>query len=284
MILEHEIPSGSKLYFGKSAKLKRDIENSSAKILEELGFIEISTPLFSYHQDETFIDSNILVRVNDTKNNSVSLRADSTVDVVRIATNRLARSENVKKWFYIQPIFSFPTNEQHQIAAEILNGELSEVADIALKLLKNINIEFTFQIANMAISNLLTENYGISIEDIKSIRLDKLLKYNLTWIEALVSITNIEDLEDLSIYPEDIASELSKMRELAKKIDSKNCILSPLYYAPMHYYNSLIFRAFSAQSLYATGGVYNIKGVSGAGFAIYTDAIIAKKMQKGIDE
>ncbi len=284
MILEHEIPSGSKLYFGKSAKLKRDIENSSAKILEELGFSEISTPLFSYHQDETFIDSNILVRVNDTKNNSVSLRADSTVDVVRIATNRLARSENVKKWFYIQPIFSFPTNEQHQIAAEILNGELSEVADIALKLLKNINIEFTFQIANMAISNLLTENYGISIEDIKSIRLDKLLKYNLTWIEALVSITNIEDLEDLSIYPEDIASELSKMRELAKKIDSKNCILSPLYYAPMHYYNSLIFRAFSAQSLYATGGVYNIKGVSGAGFAIYTDAIIAKKMQKGIDE
>ena len=52
MIFEHEIPSGSKLYFGESAKVKREIEFVSAELLENLGFEEIVTPLFSYHQRE----------------------------------------------------------------------------------------------------------------------------------------------------------------------------------------------------------------------------------------
>ncbi len=280
MILEHEIPSGSKLYFGKSAKLKREIENKSAKMLESFGFSEISTPLFSYHQQEGFIDSKVLVRINDTQNHEVSLRADSTVDVVRIATNRLSRSEDIKKWFYIQPIFSFPTNEHHQIGAEILDGTLSQVANISLKLLDEIGLDFKLQLANMAIANLLISNYGVDLDDIKSVKLDKLLKYNLKWIKSLVNISKVEDLKDLSIYPEDIAQELKSMLSVAKEIESSKIIVSPLYYAPMHYYNSLLFRAFNGQDLYLTGGVYNIKGVNGAGFAIYTDAIIAKKMQR----
>jgi len=47
MVYEHEIPSGSKLYFGESAKIKREIEFVSAELLDNLGFEEIVTPLFS---------------------------------------------------------------------------------------------------------------------------------------------------------------------------------------------------------------------------------------------
>ena len=54
MILEHEIPNGSKLYFGESAKVKRDIEYVASETLDNLGFEEIVTPLFSYHQHESF--------------------------------------------------------------------------------------------------------------------------------------------------------------------------------------------------------------------------------------
>jgi len=135
MIFEHEIPSSSRLYFGKSAKLKREIEQSSATILQELGFSEISTPLFSYHQHNVFNDSRVLIRLNDAKNSQVSLRADSTVDVVRIVTKRLSRSEDTKKWFYIQPIFTFPTTEVYQIGAEVIGGSLDELANIATKIL-----------------------------------------------------------------------------------------------------------------------------------------------------
>ena len=35
MIFEHEIPKGSRLYFGKTAKAKRVLENSVCEILEK---------------------------------------------------------------------------------------------------------------------------------------------------------------------------------------------------------------------------------------------------------
>ena len=280
MIYEHEIPSGSRLYFGKSAKLKREIENSSAKILENLGFNEIVTPLFSYHQHNIFNDSKVLVRINDSLNSPVSLRADSTVDVVRIVTKRLSRSENSKKWFYIQPIFTYPTVEIHQIGAEIIDASLEEVANIAIKILKEQNINSTFQLANIAIAHILVNNYGFLLEDIKNIKLEKILNSNYSWIDSLVNIETVQDLNDLSIYPDDIKAELEKIKNVAQKIDLDNILISPLYYAPMRYYNSLVFRSFEGNNLFATGGVYNIDDVKGGGFAIYTDAIIAKKMQR----
>ena len=284
MIFEHEIPQNSRLYFGESAKLKREIENICSYKLEKLGFSEIVTPLFSYHQHEGFIDDRVLVRLNDSNNEEVSLRADSTVDVVRIVTKRLGRSQDNKRWFYIQPIFTYPTNEQYQIGAEVIEGSLEEVANISLNLLNDLDIDFNFQVANIAIAYTLVNNYGFELDDIKNIRLDKIMSKNYDWIEPLVGISTLDDLKDLSIYPDDIRFELEKIANAVRSIEAKDILVSPLYYAPMHYYNSLIFRAFSAQSLYATGGIYSIKGVSGAGFAIYTDAIIAKKMQKGIDE
>ncbi len=280
MVYEHEIPSGSKLYFGKSAKLKREVEKICSDYLESQNFSEIVTPIFSYHQQESFLDTKVLVRLNDATNHEVSLRADSTVDVVRIATKRLNRSEDVKKWFYIQPIFAFATNEQYQVGAEVIDGTLEEVADIALTLLDKLDVEFNFQVANIAIANLLIKEYGFKEEDIKNIKLEKILNSNYSWIAPLVEVNCIDDLEDLSIYPKDIQAELKKIKDAVSKIKAKNILISPLYYAPMRYYKSLVFRAFKGTKLYSTGGVYSIKGINGAGFAIYTDDIIANKMQR----
>ena len=280
MIFEHEIPSSSRLYFGKSAKLKREIEQISANSLEQFGFSEISTPLFSYHQHTVFDDSSVLIRVNDSHNNQVSLRADSTVDVVRIVTKRLSRSENVKKWFYIQPIFTYPTTELHQIGAEIIDGTLDECANIAIDILNKLELKSSFQLANIAIAHTLVESYGFDIDDIKNIRLEKILSSKYEWVEQLVNIEKIEDLQDLSPFPQDIKDELIKLKESAQAINLKDILISPLYYAPMRYYNSLVFRAFEGEKLYLTGGIYTVQDVQGGGFALYTDAIIAKKMQR----
>ena len=46
MIYEHEIPTGSKLYFGESAKLKRSLERVASELFYEAGFEEIVTPFF----------------------------------------------------------------------------------------------------------------------------------------------------------------------------------------------------------------------------------------------
>lgn len=281
MIFEHEIPSGSRLYFGKSAKIKREIESIASETLETLGFEEIVTPLFSYHQHECFDDQKPLVRLNDEENHEVTLRADSTADVVRIVTKRLGRSTESKKWFYIQPTVTFPTKEQYQIGAEVIDGSFEKIAETTTTLLKQIGAEPVMQIANIRIPHLLNEKYAVSLDVLKSMNVEQIMGADLPWIEQLVRINSVNDLDDLSVFPDDIKAELEKIKEATQKVAYNNMVISPLFYAKMRYYDSLTFRMFEGNSLLAMGGIYTIDGVEAAGFALYTDECISKKMNRG---
>ena len=280
MIFEHEIPSGSKLYFGESAKVKRDMEYVSSEILDNLGFEEIVTPLFSYHQHESFNDKKPLVRLNDEENNEVTLRADSTADVVRIVTKRLGRSTESKKWFYNQPTVTFPTTEQYQIGAEIIDGTFEDVVKTSTLLLSEIGAEAVMQISNIRIPHLLNEKYGVSLEVLKSMHVEQILSADLDWIEALVRVNKVEDLNDISMFPSDIQEELVKIKDATEKAEYDNMVISPLFYAKMRYYDSLTFRMFEDNALLAMGGIYTIDGVEAAGFALYTDECITNKMSR----
>ena len=279
MIFEHEIPSGSKLYFGQSAKIKREIEFVSAEMLENLGFEEIVTPLFSYHQHESFDDKKPLVRLNDEQNHEVTLRADSTADVVRIVTKRLGRSTESKKWFYVQPTVTFPTQEQYQIGAEVIDGSFEEIVRTTIMLLGEIGAEPVMQVANIRIPHLLNEKYGVSLEVLKAMHVEQILQSDLPWIDQLVRLNSVEDLEDLSAFPDDIRAELEKIKAATQKVEYANMVISPLFYAKMRYYDSLTFRMFEGNSLLAMGGTYTIDGVEAAGFALYTDECILSKMK-----
>lgn len=281
MIFEHEIPSGSRLYFGQSAKIKREIEHISSQTLDAMGFEEIVTPLFSYHQHESFDEKTPLVRLNDTNNHEVTLRADSTADVVRIVTKRLGRSTESKKWFYIQPTVTFPTKEQYQVGAEIIGGSFTEVAETTVALLEKLDEIPLMQISNIRIPHLLNEKYGVSLEVLKSMHVEQIIEANLPWIEQLVEMHRLDDLDDLSVFPNDIKAELEKIKEAASVINYSHVVISPLYYAAMRYYDSLTFRMFEGNTLMATGGIYHVEGVEAAGFALYTDACISSKINKG---
>ncbi len=281
MVYEHEIPSGSKLYFGESAKIKREIEFVSAELLENLGFAEIVTPLFSYHQHESFDDKKPLLKLNDEQNHEVTLRADSTADVVRIVTKRLGRSTESKKWFYVQPTVTFPTKEQYQIGAEVIDGSFEEVAKTAVMLLAEMDAKPVMQIANIRIPHLLNEKYGVSLEVLKSMHVEQIMGTDLPWIEQLVRMNAVSDLDDLSAFPSDIRVELEKIKEATEQVKYDNMVVSPLFYAKMRYYDSLTFRMFEDNSLLAMGGIYTIDGVEAAGFALYTDECICYKMDKG---
>jgi len=250
-------------------------------MLENLGYEEIVTPIFSYHQHECFDNQKLLVRLNDESNHEVTLRADSTADVVRIVTKRLGRSTESKKWFYIQPTVTFPTKEQYQIGAEILGGSFEEVASAATMLLKEIDIEPIMQIANIRIPHLLNEKYGVSLEVLKSMHVEQIMQTELPWIEQLVRINTIEDLEDLEAFPSDIREELEKIKKATENVSYDKMVISPLFYAKMRYYDSLTFRMFEGNSLLAMGGIYSIDGVEAAGFALYTDECIVNKMNRG---
>ncbi len=278
MVYAHEIPDGSKLYFGASAKIKREIEFVSAELLENLGFEEIVTPLFSYHQHESFESQKPLVRLNDEQNHQVTLRADSTADVVRIVTKRLGRSCASKKWFYIQPTLTFPTYEQYQIGAEVIDGSFKEVVKTTIMLLSEMDAHPILQIANIRIPHLLNEKYGVSLDLLKSMHVEQVMDSELPWIEQLVCMSKVSDLDDLSAFPKDIEEELQKIKEATQSVRYDKMLISPLFYAKMRYYDSLTFRMFEGNTLLAKGGIYTVDGIEAAGFALYTDECIVYKM------
>jgi len=275
MIFEHEIPAGSRLYFGDSAKVKRKIEQIASEILEREGFEEIVTPLFSYHQHQSIRDNKELIRLSDPQNREVTLRADSTIDVVRLVTKRLGRTTAQKKWFYIQPVFRYPTQEINQIGAEWLDGKLSDVLDVTMSIFKELEISPVLQISNIQIPVIISLEFGIPLEWFACMQVEKLLGTKYKWLEELVRVQNPQQLESvMPNVPEVLRLELEKMRELIKSVHYENTVLAPLYYAKMRYYDGLFFQCFKNNTPLASGGHFNNDEILAAGFALYTDALI----------
>ena len=282
MILEHEIPNGSKLYFGKSAKVKREIEKVASDILDANGFEEIVTPIFSYHQHKSIADERELVKVNDAKNNSISLRADSTIDVVRIIEKRLGRNTEQKKWFYVQPVITYPTTEQYQVGVEFMGEKkLSSVLNIAVDIFDKLEVEPLIQISNMRIPNILAEMFDeFSIDDFRHLNIEKFLNLKIEWLEKLVYLQHVEQIDELlEIVPESIKTELLKMKSLCSEIKCDKSVLAPMYYAKMLYYDELFFRSILGNEVFARGGRYKNEDTASVGFAIYTDIIIEEKVK-----
>jgi histidyl-tRNA synthetase len=276
MIFEHEIPEGSKLYFGDSAKRKRFIEQVASEVLYKEGFEEIVTPLFSYHQHDSISDTKELIRINDTENNKMSLRADSTIDVVRIITKRLGRNTTHSKWFYIQPIYRYPSSEKNQVGAEIIGEcDLSAVLNQSMEIFNRLEVEPLLQISNIAIPKKLSRLLDIDLDDFRHINIQKFLALDIDWLTKLVYLQHPEDVDSvIDIVPEEIREELLKMREMCGKIAYKNKVIAPLYYAKMLYYDELFFRVIQGNDIYARGGRYMNEDVTSVGFAIYTDTLI----------
>lgn len=283
MILEHEIPNGSKLYFGKSAKIKRHIEKVASDILDKNGYEEIVTPVFSYHQHQSIADEKELIRINDEKNNALSLRADSTIDVVRIIEKRLGSNTDEKKWFYIQPVFTYPTTEQYQVGVEYMGEKnLAVVSNIATDIFEKLEVKPLIQISNMKIAKILTEMFEqLTIDDFRHINIDKFLSLDVDWLNKLVYLQYVEQVDELlDIVPEAIKVELEKMKALCEDMKYDKVVLAPMYYAKMLYYDELFFRAIVDNEVYARGGRYKNEDLTSVGFAIYTDTI-CEELSKG---
>ncbi len=279
MILEHEIPQGSKLYFGKSAKLKRHIEKVASDVLYDNGFEEIVTPIFSYHQHHSIADEKELIRINDEKNHNISLRADSTVDVVRLIQKRLGRNTAQKKWFYIQPVVTYPTNEQYQVGVESVGSDdLAEVLGLCMEILQKLELHPLLQLSNIKIPRILVEMFDeLTLDDFRHINIDKILSLDEEWLTKLVYLQHVEQLDEvLALAPKEIQVELAKLKALASKLKYDHVVLAPMYYAKMLYYHELFFRVIDANEVLARGGEYEVDAQTSVGFAIYSDELVEK--------
>lgn len=278
MKLEHEIPSGTKLYFGETAKIKRKIEAIASDVLYEAGYEELITPLFSYHQHLSIANEKELIRMNDMQNYQLTLRADSTIDVVRLLDKRLGRNTTHQKWFYIQPIYMYPSKEIYQIGAEYIGEKnLSTVLQSAVDTVNALGIKPLLQISNIRIPQLISKELDIDIDDFRHINIQKLLDKKVSWLKDVIYLEKLEDIDAvIEVVPETIKVELRRMKELAENIEYDNFVIAPLYYAKMLYYDELYFRMIENNDVFARGGRYVNDEVTSVGFALYTDKIIEK--------
>lgn len=274
MILEHEIPQGGKLYFGKTAKLKREIEKTASEVFYNNGFEEIITPSFSFLQHQQNFSDRKIIRLSSENNQQVSLRYDSTIDAIRIITKRLTRSTGSKKWFYIQPVFSYPSNEIHQIGAECLEiKEFNHLLDISTQLFNKWNIYPYMQISNTNIAQLCAKELGIDKQNILQMQVDALLQDSL--LNQLVRIHTINDLQNfIQNSPLFLKEELEKLFDSAKSCKYDNIIISTLQDVPVDYYCDITFRAFMQNVTLLLGGNYTIDNTPSCGFGIYTDNVL----------
>ncbi len=274
MIGEYEIPKGSKLYFGDRARQKRALENRAAELLSGAGFEEILTPIFSYHQGD--LRDRQVIRFGDESNHAVSLRADSSLEVVRLILKRLGRATAQRKWFYIQPVLHYPTRETHQIGAESIDGEsLPQMTALAARLLKALEIEATLQVGSITVCEEVARLIGKPIEALLGNQLHHLLESKEPWVAPLARLSDPADLPAvIKKVPQSLHAPLAKMGEVAQAANWPRVALSPLYYGQMSYYDGLYFRFIRGNDLLAMGGDYESGEGRASGFALYTDALL----------
>ncbi len=281
MIYEHEIPSKSRLYFAKSAKQKREIERIASDVLYANEYEEIVTPFFSYHQHQS-MDEKSLIRYSDAKNHILSMRADSTLDVVRIITKRLGRSVKQKKWFYIQPVFQYPSSEQYQIGAEFLeNCDLSQSINISAEIIKKLDLRPLLQISNINIPRLISQEFDLPLSVFQNTNLEEIFALNETWLSRLASLQHVSQIDEvMDAVPETIKNELEKIKSLCASIDYDNIVIAPLFYTKMRYYDNLFFRYIENNIILGAGGEYSYDKIDSTGFALQTDNLIEELSKK----
>ena len=276
MIFEHEIPTGSRLYFGKRAKAKRELENKASVFLQNAGFEEILTPNFSYTGHQSIDEDKDLITLSDEENNSLALRADSTLDVVRIISKRLGRTTEHKKWFYIQPVFTYPANETYQIGAEWIGYDtISDIVNLNCSLLQELSLEPIVQIANINIPLIISKEYNVDIEVFKNGEIGALFDLEISWLSKLISIENSEQLEEImDTIPDVLKKECQKLIDITKNISYEKVKISPIYYSAMKYYDNIYYRVIEGNLTLAKGGGYKSDGIKSLGFALYTDNLL----------
>lgn len=284
MLGEHEIPAGSNLYFGNSARLKREFETLACVLLSKSGFDEIVTPYFTFgnhSNSDVLVSDGQTIKISDRDNNNLYLRADSSIDVIRLITKRLGRSTKHRKWFYIQPVFHYPSTEINQIGAEFMDcdDELG-VMKLAVEVLEKANIKFIIQVSNAKLTRIAASESGLDFELFKSKNIAKLKSANIDWLNLLISLEDVSELEAAILkMPSKLAVELQNFYDSISCLGTMNVKIDTLYVSTTAYYTGLFFRIFNSNEIFVKGGAYKANEKDSFGFSIYTDTVVKQMLR-----
>jgi len=200
-----QIPTGLRDLLPEEMKVKRSIENITAKLFESYGYEEVVTPTFEFLEViESGAGKDIreqLFLFTDREGGILSLRPEMTVSIARLAATHLTEVELPQRLFYMANVFRHvqPQIAQYrefwQVGIEMLGAPGpwadSEVITIAVKALQNMGLEnFKISLNQIGIFNSIIEESGMTVEDKQLIR-------NLVEGKDLVELSRV--LENMPI-------------------------------------------------------------------------------------
>lgn len=288
-----KIPDGMRYYFGREARIRRDVEDTAMKIFAAHRYEEIVTPTVDYYSlfDHAMghSESHRAFRFTDKDGRLLALRPDVTSAVARAAATLFGSRERPLRLCYVAPVFRQEPRspaewlrETTQIGAELIGCNSSEadieVLQLVCQFLRRLNLEFLITLNHAEVFNgLIHFNHTVPADELRRliasrnpVELRSLLqRYDAIENEGLVQLTrltgkgHILDQANQLITNQRSQAALDYLTKLWKQITELNlagsCEIDLGDVSPLDYYTGLTFKIFvmGAGKPLGSGGRYD---------------------------
>lgn len=275
------VPRGTRDILFEEADLLRDIQGKLSQLYKSSGFSEIITPTLEYY--DVFKTSGIMreeqmYKLTDPDGRLLSLRADNTTPIARVAATRLANQKMPLKLFYHQNVFRLSSghtgrkSESAQSGVEILGAEglQSDLLCLitAIETLEKLSGNYKIEIGHVGFFNALISEY--SLDEHKSGEVRKLVNAkDVNKISGLSKISEIpflfggeevfSDAETLAVGNSNAMDALKYLRKLFDALCEagyKDKVMLDLGIVhSLDYYTGTVFRGYiDGAGVYVLGG------------------------------
>ncbi|MBS3093762.1 ATP phosphoribosyltransferase regulatory subunit [Candidatus Pacearchaeota archaeon] len=278
----------------------RDIENAEKRnamkrVIEETfkryNFKPVEMPLI---ENEEFVRGNnpndeavsSVFKLKDRGERKLALRYELTFQYKRLAKNKKLPYKifQIGTVFRDEPTAGNRWRQFTQCDADIIGADLrdiTELLNIATKILGNFKIPFTLYINNRKLLQEIIDDFRISDMNRENVirELDKLDKFSQEEVKENLKKYNSEKILSLINKPEKYFEKYKNyqdIKELEKlcKIYNIKTVFSPFLARGLSYYNWIIFEIKSdIKETITAGGAYLVEGIQSFGISLGLDRL-----------
>lgn len=279
-MLEYTIPAGTKDVIKQDCKNRRWLQTKLMKVFTSWGYEEVITPMVEYYQTFSIaqMKEQELYKILDASNRILTLRADMTIPIARVAATKCKEDPLPLRFQYCANVFKVNEslrgnqNESSDCGIELLGveepyGDL-EVLACALDALSLIKEQtYTLEIGNLNFFQAACDQLRLS-EEVRTTLADLINRKSLKSLQDYVETLSLcEDKKNFFLQLPWLCGDLSVLEEARKVafhedliqiLDQLQLLCEQLYelgyqekitidlgkIPKLKYYTGLIFEAF----------------------------------------
>jgi len=284
-----ETVKGFRDFLGQEARKRELIKNILINNFKLYGLEPAETPIIEYEkfvksdsQDEVISD---IFKLKDKGKRKLALRYELTFQLKRLAKYKKLpyKRYQIGEVFRDEPVSSNRFRQFTQCDVDIIGSTIkdeAEILDLASRIFKTLNINFTIYINNRKLLNEVLETQNIKQKEKIIKELDKLDKLSEKEVKANLKRYKAENLLKIFKKPESYFNkyksyeEIKKLKEYCSYYNIKVKFL-PSLARGLSYYNSTIFEVKTPEfkETIAAGGSYLVNNIQSTGISFGLERI-----------